>query len=613
MPITSDSKFINVNKIGRKHSLKPSLQKPTLEHFYNISDFIHYTSKQVYTMAETEIIAPTTLLNMPFNTRPVNDNPKVNIDNLHANCTLSQETPSTMATKTRVEIELSPLAWEWMRISVGTEHYQPAKRVIADVHGAREQGLYDLPSQQTNEVVVRLYAPTSDNPGQLFTLFDKVINLVDMLRRRASTIEKVSIVLESLDGQEWHHEQVTISGVKESFFVPWADDCDMMVVPFCSLKNVGDVSVHGHSRELERLIDWKVIDWAVGVVRQKSWEKYVPDPARARASRRSDTTTYYTSYTHRPHRSTPGMDVDRMVAEYYLRIHVNLMRHDFRDTGRHQRRDLLKQSFVYGGKSMNTPPSSFEHDMILIAEEYPDLLRKYDHAIEVLLHMQRIVVCAYERTKPDTHTDTKIVIQYYNWDVAAWELVEGAFKDPLPNMESRVYRECAAELGTFVDYNECLERVVERKNDWLVEVVGVGRFLQDWVHEFVYGRDGEDDDDEDEYSEDEYDEENVEKDDEDHEEENEHECEDEEDKGNDVEEEDKEDESVENEGKDREVDQEAGPRDEDDERQDEAKDEEVQEEENVVDDDKEEDKEEGENEDEGEVYYADDDWDFCEC
>lgn len=265
---------------------------------------------------------------------------------------------------------------------------------------------------------------------------------------------------------------------------------------------------------------------------------------------------------------------------------------------------------------MNTPPSSFEHDMILIAEEYPDLLRKYDHAIEILLHMQRIVVCAYERTKPDTHTDTNIVIQYYNWDVAAWELVEGAFKDPLPNMESWVYRECAAELGTFVDYNECLERVVEGKNDWLVEVVGVGRFLQDWVHEFVYGRDGEDDD-EDEYSEDEYDEENVEKDDEDHEEENEHECEDEdvdeEDKGNDVEEEDKEDESVENEGKDREVDQEAGPRDEDDERQDEAKDEEVQEEENVVDDDKEEDKEEGENEDEGEVYYADDDWDFCEC
>ncbi|OJJ87853.1 uncharacterized protein ASPGLDRAFT_32327 [Aspergillus glaucus CBS 516.65] len=562
---------------------------------------------------------------MPPNTHsrtyahPVNDNPKTNTDILHANRALSKEISNTMPTKTRVEIELSPLAWEWMRISSGTQHYQPAKRVIADVNNAREQGLYDLPSQRIDEVVVKLYAPMSDNPGQLFILFDKVINLVDMLRR-APAIQKMSIVLETLDGQEWHHEQVTIGGVKESFFVPWADDCDIVVVLFCSLKNVGDVSVRGHSRELERLIDWKVIDWAVGVVREKSWEKYVPDPTRARATRRFDTTTYYASYTHRPDRSTPGTDVDRKVAEYCLRVHVNLMRHDFRDTGCHQRRELLKQSFIYGGKSMNTPPSPFEHDMILIAEEYPDLLRKYDHAIEVFLHLQRIVVCAYERTKPGTHNDTNIVTQFYNWDEAAWELVVSAFGDPLPNMGSWVYKECAAELGSFVDYNECLGRVEEEgKSDWLVEVVGVGQFLQDWVREFVYGEDGED-----EYGE-AYDEENVDEEDEGVESEDGGEDEVEEDEeekqGEDVEEEDKEDESVENEGKDGEVDEEVGLRDEDDgddgddERQDEAKDEEAQDEENVVEDDKKEDNDQGEDEDEeGEAYYEDDDdWDFCEC
>lgn len=46
MPITSDSRIIDVNKIGRKRGIKAPCQEQTLEHFHNISDPIHYTSKQ---------------------------------------------------------------------------------------------------------------------------------------------------------------------------------------------------------------------------------------------------------------------------------------------------------------------------------------------------------------------------------------------------------------------------------------------------------------------------------------------------------------------------------------------------------------------------------------
>lgn len=507
---------------------------------------------------------------------PVKDRPEKNMDILHANWSLCRNTSS----KTHLEIELSPLAWEWMRISLGTNRYQSSKTVIADEQDARKQGLYDLPFEQIDEVAVRLYAPTSDNPGQSFILFDKVVNLVDMLRC-APAIEKISIVLEALHEQEWHHESVTIGGVKESFFVPWADDCDLMVVPFCSLKNVGGVCVHARSKELEWLIDWSVIDWAVGVVRDRSWQAYIPDPARARATRRFDTTTYYASYTHRPDRSTPGTDVDRKVAEYYLRVHVNLMRHDFRDTGRHQRRDLLKRSFAYNSATtMTTSPSSFERDMMHISENYPDLLRKYDRAIEVLLHMQRIIVCAYDRTKPAADTDnyTDTMTQFDSWNEAAWELVERAFGDPLPNMGSWVFEGCAMKLGSLVDYNECLERVTREGEDWLMGIVRAGQFMQDWVRVFVYGESGEED--EDEYGE-EY---GYEED-----------ADEEYDDVDDV------DEDEEREGGD-----------EDDEEQGKAEDEKRQED---VKEDEKEDNNEGEVEDEesGDCYEADDvDWVFCE-
>lgn len=553
-------------------------------------------------MAATALITAAMLQNSGHMHTPLDTNKRTGIPTVRV-----KPTPNiSIFHASRLEIELSPLAEEWMSIIFGTRYYNFPKMVIADVNDAREQGLYGLPFRRIDEVVVRLYAPMSDNPGQLFVLFDRVVNLVDMLRR-APVIQKMSIVLESLDGQEWHHESVTVRGERESFFAPWADDSDMVVVPFCSLKNVGGVCVHAHSRELERLIDWKVIDWAVGVVRGRSWEAYVPGPTRAR---RFDTTTYYASYTHRPDRSTPGTDVDRKVAEYYLRVHVNLLRHDFRDTGRHQRRDLLRRSFAYSSATTTAAsPSSFERDMVYIAENYPDLLRKYDRAIEVLLHLQRIIVCTYGRTKPRADTDKYIDTRarFDDWDEAAWRLVERAFGDPLPVMGSLVFEECAGELGSLVDYNECLERVREvRGDDWLMGVVRVGQFVQDWVRVFVYGEE-----DEGEYGE--YDdEENEDVDEEDAQEDEE---------GEEKEEEDEENEGVENEAKYEEVDKEEADEEEerlcdDGEDQDEGDGEnENEEEQKVVEDDKKEDNDEGEVEDEGEAYYEedDDDWDFCEC
>lgn len=546
-------------------------------------------------MAATALITAAMLQNSGHMHTPLDTNKRTSIPTVRA-----KATPDiSIFHASRMEIELSPLAEEWMSIIFGTRYYNFPKMIIVDVNDAREQELYGFPFRQIDEVVVRLYAPMSDNPGQLFVLFDRVVNLVDMLRR-APVIQKMSIVLESLNGQEWHHEPVMVRGVRESFFAPWADDSDMVVVPFCSLKNVGGVCVHAHSKELERLIDWKVIDWAVGVVRDRSWEAYVPGPTRAR---RFDTTTYYASYTHRPDRSTPGTDVDRKVAEYYLRVHVNLLRHDFRDTGRHQRRDLLRRSFDYSSATTTAAsPSSFECDMVYIAENYPDLLRKYDRAIEVLLHLERIIVCTYDRTKPRADTDKYIATRalFDDWDEAAWGLVERAFGDPLPVMGSWVFEGCAGELGSLVDYNDCLERVREvGGDDWLMEVVKVGQFVQDWVRVFVYGEEDEDED-----------EENGDLDEEDA-------LEDEE---GEKKEEIEESEDVENEAKDEEDDKEEADEEEErlcDDGEEQVEDDgenENEEEQKVVKGDKKEGNDEGDVEDEGEAYYEeDDDWDFCEC
>lgn len=424
---------------------------------------------------------------------------KTDLSILRASHAIYEEVSSILYKNSRLEIELSPFPDEWMTIKFSTHHYQlttapKTKWVIGSVDDAR--GLHDLPFRRMNEIVVNLCAPMSENPGQLYILFDKVVNLVELLRK-APAIRKLKIMLKEQDDQEWHHFWLKgVQGEDWGRLKACADDCDIMVVPFCSLRNIENISVHAHSEKLEKSIEWTVINWTVGVVRDRSWETYISDPTR---------TNIYSLLVDNnllagPDRTTPETDIDRKIAEYYLRIHIALWLHDEHDTARHIRRDILKQSFTRGTTDLSSP---FECDMLYIARKYPDLVKIYNESITLLSEIQRIVVRAYDRTKPGglaCPDITTITTPDINWDRAAWKLLEDIFVDPLPMLGGKVFRECADELGSRVDYNECLDRVEELdlESGLNLAIVRMGLFLRYWVRENVYSQ-GADEEDEDGY------------------------------------------------------------------------------------------------------------------
>ncbi|ODM21929.1 hypothetical protein SI65_02773 [Aspergillus cristatus] len=119
--------------------------------------------------------------------------------------------------------------------------------------------------------------------------------------------------------------------------------------------------------------------------------------------------------------NTPGTDVNGMVADYYLRIHINFWRRDGSPTANNLRREMLRQYFTYGTSTTNQP-SAFEQEMLRIAETYPDLMEKYDRDMKVLTAIQRIVVCAYNQTRKGGLTPSST--PSISWDRRTWKMAD---------------------------------------------------------------------------------------------------------------------------------------------------------------------------------------------
>lgn len=203
------------------------------------------------------------------------------------------------------------------------------------------------------------------------------MNLVEVLRG-ASMIREIDVEFRQYGRQEWHHCWVTNNEEEEEQSYPVSsDNCNIMAVPLCSLRNLKQIQFHAHSDKLDKLIDWRVIKWAGSVVANKSWAAY--NPANNLVPNDWETAL------------TLGTEIDHKTAEYYLRIHLDLWQrqNDESEIARDPRYKILKQCFNHSNK--NTP-SAFEKEMLRIAQTYPDLVKKHDPDMIVLSSIQRIVV-----------------------------------------------------------------------------------------------------------------------------------------------------------------------------------------------------------------------------
>lgn len=180
---------------------------------------------------------------------------------------------------------------------------------IRNAEDLRASGFYSLPFHRIDWAGVRLGAPDPDSPRDLFVLFSKVMNLVEVLRG-ASMIREIDVEFRQYGRQEWHHYWVTDNEEEEEQSYPVSsDNCNIMAVPLCSLRNLKQTQFHAHSDKLDKLIDWRVIKWAGSVVANKSWAAY--NPANNLVPNDWETAL------------TLGTEIDHKTAEYYLRIHLD--------------------------------------------------------------------------------------------------------------------------------------------------------------------------------------------------------------------------------------------------------------------------------------------------
>jgi len=172
-----------------------------------------------------------------------------------------------------------------------------AKWILQSLDDARSRGFHCLPFQKIDDMIVNLFAPDPKNEGELYWLWQKVINLVNLFKQ-AAMIQNLTVRLQRRDSHDW-------SNLRSPIPTPLCSrryDHDMVVVPFCTLQNLKTIDVETHSKELEEMIDWRIMDWAMDAVWDRSWNHCI--------SSHDDEIAEH--------------DVDRRVASDWFLIHTEL-------------------------------------------------------------------------------------------------------------------------------------------------------------------------------------------------------------------------------------------------------------------------------------------------
>lgn len=376
---------------------------------------------------------------------------------LRASHDLHSEIVSTIYKRSRLELEISPLHAvdkKWMVVEYSRSHYltgqmsSKARWVLKSLEEARKKGFCDLPFERINEVVVRICAPDPDDLSKLFVLRGKVGRAVELLGG-ARVVRKLRIWLCKRDGQDWNGE-----GLEGSSMPGLAEDHEVAVLPFCTLRNVEEIAVQGGSKVFqEECVDWKGINWGVDIVRNRSWARCDTPPTEEEEKENA----------------MPGHDVDRKIAEHLFFLHYGIWMFAPSSAANHLRRDILAKYYdqILSGHSL------FEDEMLHLASTYPALIKRHDPGIALFKMMHCLLVCGHRRAQDLGLTGRRrrrSRSQY--WDQGIWGEM---FPKGIPAATSLAYK---AEISPLEDWGG-----VYLKEEFFG---GMGRFIREWMEVYPW-------------------------------------------------------------------------------------------------------------------------------
>ncbi|KAI1911998.1 hypothetical protein LOZ12_001332 [Ophidiomyces ophidiicola] len=217
----------------------------------------------------------------------------------------------------------------------------------------------EFPFHLVRSVQVSVFAPIRVDGGSLYLLWNTVRMVVDLLRG-AVWIKKLAVCFYN-------------AGDQSCSWGKWSGDCgsnyDYNIVArlFCSLKNVGTISVEPRCGELID-IDWKEVSSAVLVAQYRMWD------------------------IHEEYSLSRRLDYD------YLWIHLELFT-SFRGAASRKVRSLWLSDWYYPDRRA----SKFETRVSQIMKRHPDVIAQLDPHLRKIRRIHRAMVTLYAHAMQTVH------------------------------------------------------------------------------------------------------------------------------------------------------------------------------------------------------------------
>ncbi|GKZ37328.1 hypothetical protein AbraIFM66950_008818 [Aspergillus brasiliensis] len=168
-------------------------------------------------------------------------------------------------------IHLSPVFNEpWLEI-----HCQRLRLRWTKInHSCSVQGRLSRAAYYKMSLVIHIYAPDPEDPGQIALLWQKAQYLADTLQK--ATIVSIVIRLRKHEGHDWLQD----GHVVESIPYPGnpCPDHHIVFLPFCRLSNVGAFRVLPETRRMDRVIDWGLINYGRDFILNNGYRNYNDGP-----------------------------------------------------------------------------------------------------------------------------------------------------------------------------------------------------------------------------------------------------------------------------------------------------------------------------------------------
>ena len=304
---------------------------------------------------------------------------------------------------------------------------------------AESRGFYNICLHPQIEVEVNLLAPDPDDSGQLFRLWRKTTQLIEMLKE-SPEIPRLTIRLQKCEDQDWHRSTANCS-IGDPHDKKY--DHDVVLCPFYGLQNTKTFIIETHSDELKRLMDWDVINWASEIVSERDAE--------------------VSPFTSREHY------LARRIAGDYFWIHQNLF---FTCEGRAAglaRLVWLSSWFIQDENDRDIVHSEFEDKIVDIIDTFPEIICRYDRNLEALSDMHRVMVLL-------NHDAMIEQGQSPSWDFPKWQrwvwfkeyewgIPNGALYNyaPLRRKAFQLYTDIYAE---YADHGGFFSRIPKVIREW---------------------------------------------------------------------------------------------------------------------------------------------------